>query len=92
MLETYDGGDQACRDGEGGTTPTEAPHGVEYSSSARTLQVGTGGRVLYLCFLVMFFLGARATEMLKDEYGAVHPHPVHCLTRADVAFFTGADN
>lgn len=46
---------------------------------------GPGGRVLYLCLLLGFFVGARAHELFKDDGGKVHPS--HCLLRGDVAFF-----
>ncbi|CAM9501380.1 unnamed protein product [Laminaria digitata] len=39
---------------------------------------GPGGRILYLCLLLSHF---------KSDAGIIHP--VHCLTRADIALFSG---
>lgn len=47
---------------------------------------GPGGRAMYLSLLVMFFFGARATEVFKGDKGT---EMVHCLTRGSVSFFAG---
>ena len=44
---------------------------------------GPGGRVLRLCLSLSYLLIARSDEMFADSSGVVHP--VHCLTRRDVA-------
>ena len=46
---------------------------------------GTGGRVLFLCLLLTYLIGARAHEVFENDSGQVHL--VHCLTRGDKAFF-----
>ena len=46
---------------------------------------GIGGRVLFLCLLLTYFIGARAHEVFKTDSGQVHV--VHCLTRGDIVFF-----
>ena len=48
---------------------------------------GPGGRVMWLCLSLSYFLIARADEMFAASSGTVHP--AHCLTRGDVAFFRG---
>lgn len=48
---------------------------------------GPGGRVMWLCLSLSYFLIARADEMFANSSGVVHP--AHCLTRQDVAFFQG---
>ena len=49
---------------------------------------GAGGRVMWLCLSLSYFLITRADEMFASSAGVVHP--VHCLTRRDVAFFQGS--
>ena len=44
-----------------------------------------GGRTLHLCLMVAFFVGARAHELFENDAGKIHP--IHCLTRRDIAFF-----
>ena len=46
---------------------------------------GNGGRVLFLCLLLTYFIGARAHELFQNDEGKVHE--VHCLIRNDIAFF-----
>lgn len=48
---------------------------------------GVGGRVLWLCLSLSYFLIARSDEIFASSSGQVHP--AHCLTRKDVAFFRG---
>lgn len=48
---------------------------------------GSGGRVLGLCMMLAFFIGARAHEIFKDDTGRIHP--VNCLIRNDIVFFAG---
>ena len=57
---------------------------LDHGGSAARLW-GTGGRVLFLCLLLTYFIGARAHEIFKNDSGKVHL--VHCLTRGDVMFF-----
>ena len=45
---------------------------------------GVGGRVLWLCLSLSYFLIARSDEIFASSSGQVHP--AHCLTRKDVAF------
>ena len=49
---------------------------------------GVGGRVIWLCLSLSYFLIARSDEMFASSAGGVHP--AHCLTRKDVAFFAGS--
>ena len=44
---------------------------------------GPGGRVLWLSLALGYFFVARSDEIFASPAGAVHP--VHCLTRRDVA-------
>lgn len=55
------------------------------SSAAR--QWGRRGRVMYLCLLLTYFVGARAHELFQNDAGEVHL--AHRLTRGGVAFFEG---
>ena len=48
---------------------------------------GDGGKVLWLCLSLSYFLLTRSDEMFANSSGVVHS--VHCLTRRDVAFFAG---
>ena len=48
---------------------------------------GPGGRVMWLCLSLSYFLITRSDEMFAASSGRVHP--AHCLTRRDVAFFRG---
>lgn len=48
---------------------------------------GTGGRVLWLCLSLTYFLVARSDEIFATTTGGVHP--VHCLRRTDVTFYDG---
>lgn len=48
---------------------------------------GAGGRVLWLCLALTYFLVARSDEIFADGAGRVHP--VHCLRRDDVTFYEG---
>ena len=48
---------------------------------------GPGGRVMWMCLSLSYFLIARADEMFATSSGLVHP--AHCLTRRDVALFRG---
>ena len=45
------------------------------------------GRVLWLCLSLSFFVPASLDELFAWSSGVIHP--VHCLTRQDVAFFHG---
>lgn len=49
---------------------------------------GAGGRVMWLCLGLIYFLITRADEMFAGTSGVAHP--AHCLTRRDVAFFHGS--
>ena len=46
-----------------------------------------GGRVMWLCLSLSFSLIARSDEIFASSSGVAHP--VHCLTRKDVALFSG---
>ena len=46
-----------------------------------------GGRVMWLCLSLSYFLIARSDEIFASSSGVAHP--AHCLTRKDVAFFSG---
>ena len=48
---------------------------------------GAGGKEMWLCLCLSYFLIARSDEMFASDSGVVHP--AHCLTRGDVAFFDG---
>ena len=48
---------------------------------------GPGGRVLWLSLALDYFFVARSDEIFASPAGAVHP--VHCLTRRDVALYKG---
>ena len=48
---------------------------------------GPGGRVLWLSLAFGYFFVARSDELFASPAGAVHP--VHCLTRRDVALYKG---
>ena len=48
---------------------------------------GAGGKEMWLCFCLSYFLIARSDEVFASDSGVVHP--AHCLTRGDVAFFAG---
>ena len=48
---------------------------------------GIGGRVMWLCLSLSYFLISRSDEIFARSSGVAHP--VHCLTRKDVAFFSG---
>ena len=48
---------------------------------------GRGGRVLWLCLALGYFLMTRSDEVFAMDTGVVHQ--VHCLTRGDVAFYSG---
>lgn len=48
---------------------------------------GVGGRVLWMCLALGYFLAARSDEIFASDAGIAHP--IHCLTRRDVAFFSG---
>ena len=45
----------------------------------------TVGAFIFMCSCLSYFLLARSDEMFATDSGAVHS--VHCLTRADVAFY-----
>ena len=42
---------------------------------------------MWLCLSLSYFLIARSDEIFANSSGVAHP--VHCLTREDVAFFSG---
>ena len=46
---------------------------------------GPEGEVFLLCLCLSYFLMTRSDEIFAADSGVVHP--VHCLTRGDVAFF-----
>ena len=46
-----------------------------------------GGRVLWMSLALGYFFVARSDETVASPAGAVHP--VHCLTRRDVALYKG---
>ena len=48
---------------------------------------GIGGRVMWLCLRLSYFLIARSDEIFASSSGVAHH--AHCLTRKDVAFFSG---
>ena len=48
---------------------------------------GAGGKEMWLCLCLSYFLIARSDEVFASDSGVVHP--AHCLTRGDVAFFAG---
>ena len=48
---------------------------------------GAGGKEMWLCLCLSYFLIARPDEVFASDSGVVHP--AHCLTRGDVAFFAG---
>ena len=48
---------------------------------------GIGGRVMWLCLSLSYFLIARSDEIFASSSGVAHH--AHCLTRKDVAFFSG---
>ena len=49
--------------------------------------MGIGGRVIWLCLSLSRSLISRSDEIFVSSSGVAHP--VHCLTRKDVAFFSG---
>ena len=48
---------------------------------------GPGGRVLRLLLALSYFFVARSDEIFASPTGVVHP--VHCLTRRDMALYKG---
>ena len=48
---------------------------------------GPGGCVLWLSLALGYFFVARSDEIFASPAGSVHP--VHCLTRRDVALYKG---
>ena len=48
---------------------------------------GRGGRVLWFCLALGNFLMTRSDELFATDTGVVHQ--VHCLTRGDVALYSG---
>ena len=48
---------------------------------------GAGGKEMWLCLCLSYFLIARSDEMFASDSGVVHP--AHRLTRGDVALFAG---
>lgn len=62
-------------------------HELLGASGRRSVERTNGGRVLYRCLLLCYFVGARAHEIFQSDRGVVHP--IHCLTRIDIAFFDG---
>ena len=48
---------------------------------------GVGGKEMWLCLCVSYFLIARSDEVFASDSGVVHP--AHCLNRGNVAFFAG---
>lgn len=54
-----------------------------------TASWGPGGRVLWLCLALSYFLVARSDEVFATLSGQCHQ--VHCLRRSDVEFFHGED-
>ena len=48
---------------------------------------GPGGRMLWLSLALGYFLVARSDEIFASPTGVVHP--VHCVTRGDVALYAG---
>lgn len=46
---------------------------------------GTGGRVLFLCLLPTYFIGALAHKVFENDSGQVHL--AHCSTREDMTLF-----
>jgi len=53
------------------------------------LSWGEGGRVLWLCLALSFFLLTRSEEMFETSAAGIHP--VHCLRRDDVTFYDEHD-
>lgn len=48
---------------------------------------GVGGRVMWLCLGMSYFVITLSDEVFASSSGAVHP--AHCITRGDVAFYSG---
>ena len=48
---------------------------------------GAGGKEMWLCLCLSYFLIVRSDEVFASDSGVVYP--AHCLTRGDVAFFAG---
>ena len=48
---------------------------------------GAGGKEMWLCLCLSYFLIARSDEVFASDSGVVHP--AHCLTRGGVSFFAG---
>ena len=46
---------------------------------------GPGGRVLWLCLALSYFLLARSEEMFASSAAGIHP--IHCLQRQDMTFY-----
>ena len=46
-----------------------------------------GGKEMWLCLCLSYFLITRSYEVFASDSGVVHP--AHCLTQGDVAFFAG---
>ena len=53
-----------------------------------TVSWGPGGRVLWLCLALSYFLLARSEEIFASSASGIHP--VHCLQRNDVTFLDSA--
>ena len=50
---------------------------------------GSGGRILWLCLALGYFLMTRSDELFATDAGVAHQ--VHCMTRGDVAFYSGGE-
>ena len=48
---------------------------------------GAGGKEMWLCLCLRYFLIAWSDEVFASDSGVVHP--AHCLARGNVAFFAG---
>ena len=72
-------------------TPRKVPlpvsWGVLLESEGLVPSWGAGGKEMWLCLCLSYFLIARSDEVFASDSGVVHP--AHCLTRGDVAFFAG---
>ncbi|CAN0313782.1 unnamed protein product, partial [Pylaiella littoralis] len=57
---------------------------VLLSGQALVPSWGQGGRILWLCLALSYFLVARSEEIFASASGGIHA--IHCLRRDDVTF------
>ena len=72
-------------------TPRQVPlpvsWGMLFEGEGLIPSWGAGGKEMWLCLCLSYFLIARSDEVFASDSGVVHP--AHCLTRRDVASFAG---